>query len=155
MYFPLYIWYNGILSVDNFLRYMHNNLFVGLSITLAIILFYEAGYFLDKLIQEMTKTHLLEIENVKSQANLLKNQLAPHFMFNSLSTLMSLIEIDKDKALDFLSTFSNSYRYVLSSSDDFMAQIRDELTFVNDYISISKSNYGEDSIIYTVDVPKK
>lgn len=155
MFFFLFVWYHTILQLDDFTYYIYNNIFVGMSITLAVILIYEAGYFLDKLIQEMTKSHLLEIENIKSQTSLLKNQLAPHFMFNSLSTLMSLIEIDKNKAIDFLSTFSNSYRYVLSVSDDVLVQLSDELAFVDDYVSISKSNYGENSIIYSVDVSKK
>ncbi len=68
---------------------------------------------------------------------------------------MSLIEIDKNKAIDFLSTFSNSYRYVLSVSDDVLVKLKDELVFIDDYVSISKSNYGENSIKYSVDVSKK
>ncbi|MBL6663835.1 MAG: histidine kinase [Flavobacteriales bacterium] len=154
MLFFLIVWYAAILQLDDFANYIYNNMFVGMSLTLAVILLFEAGYFLDKLIQEMTKTHLLEIENIKSQTKLLKNQLAPHFMFNSLSTLISLIEIDKNKAIDFLSTFSNSYRYVLSVSDDVLVDLKNELAFVDDYVSISKSNYGENSISYNVDVSK-
>ncbi|MGB2363755.1 MAG: histidine kinase, partial [Flavobacteriales bacterium] len=146
IFFFLLVWYHTILQVDDFTYNIYNNMFACMSLTLAVILIYEAGYFLDKLIQEMTKSHLLEIENIKSQTSILKNQLAPHFMFNSLSTLMSLIEIDKNKAIDFLSTFSNSYRYVLSVSDDILVQLKDELAFVDDYVSISKSNYGENSI---------
>lgn len=133
MLFFLNIWYVSILALDNFSNMLYNNILFGLSVTLAIVLFYEAGFLLDKLIQEMTKSHLLEMENVKSQTNLLRSQLAPHFMFNSLSTLMSLIEIDKQKAIDFLSTFSNSYRYILSHGNDVTVKLEEELSFVKDF----------------------
>ena len=76
-------------------------------------------------------------------------------MFNSLSTLMSLIESDKDKAIEFLSTFSNSYRYILSHGEDITVDVKDELKFVEDYISIFKSNYGDNCIKENIDVSEK
>ena len=85
----------------------------------------------------------LEIENVKSQLHLLKRQLSPHFMFNALSNLSSLIETDKESALDFLAKFSDAYRYLLTHDDEILSTLNDELSFVKTYVSILKSNYGD------------
>lgn len=153
--FFLLIWYHIILRIKGYNFLLGGNILIGLSISLAIIMIYEAGFFINIIIREMTKSHLLEIENTKSQTKLLKKQLAPHFIFNSLSTLMSLIEIDKEKAIVFLNKFSNSFRYVLTNSEEITIDIKSELEFVDDFISISKSNYGDDALFFSVDVKRK
>ena len=47
----------------------------------------------------------------------MKNQLSPHFMFNALSNLSALIDSDKEKASEFLTKFSEAYRYLLKHDD--------------------------------------
>lgn len=155
LFFFFCIWYSKILSSKDYHHLMFNNILMGLIITLIIILIYESGFFFNKWVALLTKSQMIETNNVKSQINLLRNQLAPHFMFNSLSTLMSLIELDKDKAIDFLSRFSNSYRYILSHSEDVTVDIEEELKFVEDYISIFKSNYGDHCIVSEINIPRK
>ena len=154
--FPIYCWYEFILGLVEFQSFLWQNLINSLSVILIFLLLYESSFFLYKWGVQITKTKNLEIENTKIQMQLLKNQIAPHFLFNSLGTLMSLIELenDKDKTLKFLDSFSNIYRYILDSSDHIISSVQSELEFVCDYLEVCMTNYSENSIFLKKEVPK-
>lgn len=143
MVFLLFLWYEYILNVLDFSEFIVSNVYVGLSAAVIFTLYYELSYYVVVWQKESNLNKDLEIENVKSQLHLLKRQLSPHFMFNALSNLYSLIETDKEEALGFLTRFSNAYRYLLTHNDEVLTSLSDELGFVETYVSILKSNYGE------------
>jgi LytS/YehU family sensor histidine kinase len=116
-------------------------------------MYYEMFYYISIWQKESKLNQSLEIENVKSQLHLLKRQLSPHFLFNSLSTLSSLIETNKDEALSFLDRFSDAYRYLLTHDDEVLSSLISELDFVEIYISILKSNYGN-ALNFTINVDR-
>jgi sensor histidine kinase YesM len=82
-----------------------------------------------------------EISNSKSKIQQLKAQLNPHFLFNNLNILDQLIEEDQLKASDFLSRFSELYRYALRSSEKELIGIREELTFIQNYFELMETKY--------------
>lgn len=76
----------------------------------------------------------------------LKNQLDPHFLFNSLNVLSSLIEENPKKAQEFTIALSKIYRYVLDKKDKNLISVEEELNFAKLYVSLLKMRF-EDAII--------
>lgn len=79
----------------------------------------------------------------ESKINQLRAQLNPHFLFNNLNVLDQLIEVDKNKASDFLNEFAELYRYVLQASDKKILSVREELDFANTYFNMVQPKYGK------------
>lgn len=85
----------------------------------------------------------LENENIQSQFEALKGQLNPHFLFNSLNTLASLINIDKVRATKYVEEFSILYRRLLDSKSETLVSLKEEFQFLNSYIYLQKIRFGE------------
>ncbi|NJM93348.1 MAG: histidine kinase [Cytophagales bacterium] len=85
---------------------------------------------------------LLQTEKLKSELETMKQQINPHFLFNSLNTLIDLIEEDQKKAVGFVRVFSNLYRIVLQSSRRDFVLLEDELAFLNDYWELLKIRFN-------------
>jgi sensor histidine kinase YesM len=95
----------------------------------------------------------LQAEKLKSELETMKQQVNPHFLFNSLNTLIDLIEENQTKAVGFVRTFSNLYRVVLQSSRRDFVFLEDELAFLNDYWELLKIRF-KGAVVLKVDVPK-
>jgi LytS/YehU family sensor histidine kinase len=105
------------------------------------------------------KRSLVEIEkyrteNLQAQLQNLKNQLNPHFLFNNLSVLSSLVYIDQDKAVDFINQLSKVYRYLLDNRDTELVSLDTELNFIRSYTYLIKIRFDK-NIIFNIDVPKE
>ena len=85
----------------------------------------------------------LENENILSQYEALKNQVNPHFLFNSLNTLASLIRFEPNNALKFIEEFSDIYRYVLDVKDKILVTVKDELDFMQSYTYLQKLRHNQ------------
>lgn len=96
----------------------------------------------------------LQQENIKSQFEVLKNQVNPHFLFNSLNVLSSLIYIDKDAAAKFVRQLSKVYRYVLEYKDKETVSLHNELDFLESYIFLLKTRFAKNLVINTSIHPK-
>jgi ligand-binding sensor domain-containing protein len=97
----------------------------------------------EKLILLESKTQLLEKEKALVMYENLKQHLNPHFLFNSLTSLSSLIRIDPQQASDFLEKMSKVYRYILKNRDNEVVPISDELKFVQLYIDLQKTRFED------------
>lgn len=86
-----------------------------------------------------------ELQKVFRQSQLqgLKSQLNPHFLFNSLNSLSSLISEDEEQAEKFLNEMSKVYRYMLRNDEDQMVTLETELQFVDSYLYLLKARYGD------------
>jgi LytS/YehU family sensor histidine kinase len=104
---------------------------------------YETTFFFSKWKQSVRETEELKKSNLQSQLDSLKNQVSPHFLFNSLNTLSSLIEEDQTQAVQFVNELSRVYRYLLQSNDKELTPLRDELSFLNAYFFLLKTRFGE------------
>jgi LytS/YehU family sensor histidine kinase len=85
----------------------------------------------------------LQRENIQSQLEGLKNQVNPHFLFNSLNTLVNIIPENPDTAVRFVQKLSKVYRYILEIRDTKMTPLSNELDFLNAYIFLLKERFGE------------
>lgn len=92
------------------------------------------------------KQSLVDLEkyktaNANAQLQNLKNQLNPHFLFNNLSVLTSLVHKNQDKAVDFINELSKVYRYVLDNKNSELASLQEELNFLGHYIYLLKIRF--------------
>jgi len=148
----LYTWYIVLLGAMIYWPSFWNNVYVGMTVPVIITLLYEATYFISKWKEEFIRNQTLTSESTKAQLHILKKQLDPHFMFNSLGTLSSLIEYDPDGATEFVNEFSDIYRYILNNKDETLATVENEIAFANNYISLLKKRFDEASLILQIDV---
>jgi PAS domain S-box-containing protein len=88
--------------------------------------------------KKLAETHMqlvnLQKENIQSQFDVLRQQVNPHFLFNSLNVLTSLIKIEPDLAEQFSEHLSKVYRYVLENKDDELVTLSTELRFLDAYV---------------------
>ncbi|MCW3073043.1 MAG: hypothetical protein JWP69_112 [Flaviaesturariibacter sp.] len=89
------------------------------------------------------QTEKLQKEYMKSQVLGLKSQMNPHFLFNSLNSLSSLIQEDTDEAETFLNEMSKVYRYLLRNNEEYLVPLETELNFINSYTYLLKARYGD------------
>jgi two-component system, LytTR family, sensor kinase len=90
----------------------------------------------------------LQRENIESQLEGLKNQVNPHFLFNSLNTLVNIIPEHPDNAVRFVQKLSKVYRYILEIRDTQTTPLSKELDFLNAYIFLLKERFGENLHIH-------
>jgi sensor histidine kinase YesM len=119
------------------------NAIVNLFFTYTAVVIYETTFFFSKWKQSVRETEELKKSNLQSQLDSLKNQVSPHFLFNSLNTLSSLIEEDQTQAVQFVNELSRVYRYLLQSNDKELTTLRDEISFLNAYFFLLKTRFGE------------
>lgn len=89
-----------------------------------------------------------------AQFESLKNQVNPHFLFNSLNVLSSLVHVDADLSEKFIDQLAKSYRYLLEQKDNTLVPLKVELDFVNSFIFLLKIRF-EDKIQLAVDIPER
>jgi two-component system LytT family sensor kinase len=94
----------------------------------------------------------LREENLIFQNETLRNQVNPHFLFNSLNTLSSLISTQPDDAENFINKLSSIYRYILENSSKDKVPLMTELAFITDYFELHKVR-DQGKIVLNVDTP--
>lgn len=133
-----------IVFINNAYYFALTNLFL-MAILEAWIYFFESSV-------AKTKAETLEKELSQIRFEVLKNQINPHFMFNSLNVLSGLIEKDVVKAQKFIDEFSHIYRYVLETIEKQAVSLNEELGFVRSYIYLQQIRYGS-ALELNVNIP--
>ena len=112
------------------------------------------GYFYMTLVNQ-TKEKLIYAQKAKSEMELktLQQNIEPHFLFNNLNVLSSLIESNPNKANDFLSKLAELYRYILQTQTLEVVPVKDELTFAKNYIYLLQERFG-DAYNFVWEVPE-
>lgn len=118
-------------------------LIVGASCNLLATSFNEGAAFYEKWREMVDEADQLKRENLQSQLEGLKGQVNPHFLFNSLNSLSSLISDDSEKAEKFLDEMSKVYRYLLRTNEDGLTSLESEMQFINSYFHLLKTRYGD------------
>lgn len=98
------------------------------------------------------KAEALERELTQIRFEMLKSQINPHFMFNSLNVLSGLIDKDVTKAQEFIDEFSQIYRYVLETIEQPASSLGKELDFMRSYLFLQQIRYGDD-LTWSVNIP--
>lgn len=101
-----------------------------------------------------SKAQLLEKEKTAVMYENLRQHLNPHFLFNSLTSLSSLIRIDPKQAGDFLDKMSKVYRYILRNKENETVPLIEELKFVDLYNQLQKTRFG-DGLIIRKEIPEE
>ena len=106
--------------------------------------------------KELTKanTQLLKLqkENLQSQFDVLKQQVNPHFLFNSLNVLTSLIRLEPELAEKFTEHLAKVYRYVLENKDNELVNLHTELNFLDAYIFLINIRFME-KVVVNINIP--
>lgn len=102
------------------------------------------------------KNSIIEQERLKSKMlsykyEALRNQINPHFMFNSLNVLSDLVYEDQDLAVKFIHKFSDVYRYVLDSRTQELIGLNEEINFIKTYVFLLKIRF-EDKLSVKIDI---
>jgi LytS/YehU family sensor histidine kinase len=118
-------------------------LVVGIVCNLLATSFNEGAAFFEKWRRVADEAEQLKRENLQSQLEGLKVQVNPHFLFNSLNSLSSLISDDPEKAEIFLDEMSKVYRYLLRTNEDGLTSLALEMQFINSYFHLLKTRYGD------------
>ena len=134
------------LANESFFSYLFA-VFIALIVTLA----FHAYYFYKFGVNAELKAQQQVIEHTKAKHQALKDQLDPHFLFNSLSVLASLIEEDPKRATKFTTNLSKVYRYVLDQRQEDVVSLRSELDFAKVYLNLLSTRF-EDSLEYSIDI---
>ncbi len=121
----------------------------GVWITLTIVVVFHVIYFYNNYQQNKIKEQKVIAGTASAKFDALKNQLDPHFLFNSLNVLTSLIEENPDNAQKFTTSLSKVYRYVLEQKNKDLVTVDEELDFARTYMSLLKMRF-EDSIIFEI-----
>ena len=129
-------------------QYYVNTFFISMVVALLFYAVYFYKYYKEKQVKEQK----IIAGSASARFDALKNQLDPHFLFNSLNVLTSLIEEDPDQAQKFTTSLSKVYRYVLEQKNKDLVTVDEELNFARTYVRLLKMRF-EDSIIF--DIPEK
>lgn len=136
-----------------FLQFIANespkNYFGSSLITFFVLLGIHAFYFYKKRQENRVKEQKIIAVTASARFESLKNQIDPHFLFNSLNVLSSLIEENPDSAQRFTTSLSKVYRYVLEQKDKELISIEEELSFAKTYMNLLKMRF-ENSLSYEI-----
>ncbi|MBI9037251.1 MAG: sensor histidine kinase [Bacteroidales bacterium] len=142
-----YLWF-GIYEGNNFYNFIFKRggfwiFVIQMMVTLIIIFALYSIEFFKQWRVSVTNEEILKREKLSFEYESLKNQVNPHFLFNSLNTLSSLVYVDQDKAVKFIKQLSEVYRYVLEIKDIELVPIETEIEFVESYCFLQKIRFSE------------
>ena len=127
--------FNELQSQDSLIVGRLNPLFVSLQFSL--VYRFARDWIVNNVVIDRLQTEKLQME-----LSVLKAQVNPHFLFNSLNALDDLIDRDPSKAKTYLSKLSKIYRYTLTSMDEDVVPLSEELDFISDYIFLLSERFG-------------
>jgi tetratricopeptide (TPR) repeat protein len=97
-------------------------------------------------------SEILQRENIQFKFEALKNQLNPHFLFNTFSTLIELIPTNAELAEKYTRNLSSVYRYILTGKDKELVRLSEEINFVNAYMFLISIRF-DDNVKLAIDLP--
>ncbi len=116
-------------------------------ITFIVLVVFHALHFYKIYNENRVKEQKIIAGTASAKFETLKNQIDPHFLFNSLNVLSSLIEENPENAQRFTTSLSKIYRYVLEQKDKELVSVEDELAFAKTYMNLLKMRF-ENSLFY-------
>ncbi|MEO9477303.1 MAG: histidine kinase [Cyclobacteriaceae bacterium] len=104
---------------------------------------YETVFFFEKWKETIKQNEELKNQQIRTQFEVLQNQMSPHFLFNSLNTLATLIGENQDTAMRFTEKLSEVYRYILQNKERELVRLVEELEFAQSYIYLLMMRYPD------------
>lgn len=128
-----------------------SNYLVAAVISIVVFLGFYSLYFYKAYNENKIKEQKIIAGTASAKFESLKNQIDPHFLFNSLNVLSSLIEENPENAQRFTTSLSKVYRYVLEQKDKELVSVEEELAFAKTYMNLLKMRF-EDSLDFEIKV---
>ncbi len=142
----LLIWLSDIIGVSSIpidWRVYARFITVGFTSVLLMGSIFEVIYYLQKYREAVQESEAIKKAGLQSQFDSLRNQVNPHFLFNSLNSLSALITEDRQKAGLFLDELSSVYRYLLQAGQRPLVSVAEEMAFMNAYRYLLDTRFGE------------
>lgn len=136
-------WYDIFLDGVINWQVVYNATLIILVCVAFIVHIYETVFLVKQAEYDKLKNEQLERSRVEAELEALKNQVDPHFIFNSLNTLSHLIEETPAKAKIFNDSLADVYRYILQNKAKDLILLSDEMQFIQDYFSLLKIRFEE------------
>jgi LytS/YehU family sensor histidine kinase len=130
---------------------LKNLLLTSILFTFLINTIYESFYLFHRLSEKALETEQYKKESIQAQYQNLTSRLNPHFLFNSLNTLIAIVEEDPKKAVSYVQELSDVYRYVLNTQHGTWIDLSSELKFSKSYINLLKMRF-EENLQVTTDI---
>ena len=135
----------------------HDTENIGMTISSLVVSFlvlaiYQSIFFYHRYQGALLEQEQLKKEQIASQLQSLKNQVNPHFLFNSMNTLAQLIPEDSERAVKFVEKLSKVYRYILEIKDKELVSLSEEMRFLYAYLFLLKERF-EDNLQVDIQVP--
>ncbi len=149
---PFTLFFFGLAGAEVTREQLISNTALSILISLLINTFTE-GVAIFRLYRDtLIDKERLKQETLRSHFETLKNQVGPHFLFNSLNTLIALIDESPHTAKNFVQKLSNYYRYVIQVNQEALVPLSIELDLVKDYVFLLNQRYDQ-RIVLQVDIP--
>jgi len=139
-----YVYFQFIdIPVGSFKIYLFENILTALVVNLIATTIMESNDIFQQWKASLVEAERLQKESLRTQYEALKAQVNPHFLFNSLNTLSSLVHADPDLAEEFIDEFARFYRYILEIKDKNLVSLREELSMMDSYVYLQKIRFGD------------
>lgn len=123
-----------------------NNLVISWIATIFVNMLWAGIYFFKQWKLSLVEAETLKKEQLRTQYELLKNQVNPHFLFNALNTLSTLIDEDTKKASQFVNNMADVYRYVLTARDSDTVSLKEELDCLKSFVFLNQMRFGDNLV---------
>lgn len=134
----------GSISLKDFLEAQRLTVYFNMVIVSIIVSFLIFGFYFYKHFKEsQLQQQTLLTKSANNQLDLLKSQLDPHFLFNSLNVLNGLIEENSQNAILFTNDLSKIYRYVLEQNNKDLVSVEEEIAFSETYLNLLSLRFEE------------
>lgn len=140
----MFIWFVVFRKPDltNFYHYNRFSFLIFYACTIIVMLIFHSVAFFKSWQEAALNEEKLKKESISLQLQALRSQVDPHFLFNSLNTLTSLIETDQKRAITFVRQLSDMFRYKLDRDNKEMIDVDSELKFVEAYVYLQQMRFG-------------
>ncbi|WP_339867405.1 histidine kinase [uncultured Algoriphagus sp.] len=148
----IYSWTRGNFSLDNVpWKNIFDYSLMPMKIALGFMALFTTRSWLLEWRKSALEAEILRNEKLSSQYQSLKDQLNPHFLFNSLNVLSNLVYEDADRSAAFIQKLSKIYRYVLEAQKEELIELEKEVAFTKNYLELQKIRF-EESLQYTIEI---
>ena len=159
--FSSFVIYMGMLGFNHFVcelpseakrAFMAVSLVIGVLISIILMATEISTQFFRQWKSSLVEVERYKNESLQAQLQSLKNQLNPHFLFNNMSVLSSLVCKDQEKAVDIIEQLSKVYRYLLENNNTELVTLDTELKFISSYNYLLQIRF-EPNITFDISVP--
>lgn len=153
IYGPMWLYDRYVCSLPDSIRdqLIVSAIVLGIMVAIITLSFEIARHFFGQWKISMLEVEKYKAESLQAQLQNLKDQINPHFLFNNMSVLSSLVYKDQDKAVEFINQLSKVYRYLLDNRGSELVTLDSELLFIRSYTYLLQIRF-DTNILFEFDI---